>query len=267
MDKMTDVLTSLVPDIEYYIYRRCHVDWVILSSVIEFHDLSYIMSGEGVYLINGVEYPVAAGDVIYVPPGSERQAWTAYNNPMKLYASNFHLFAFNGVTNSSILPFGYVNYVGHDPKLINLYAQLTRVWTGKEALYQLDARAMLVCIINELARRLCLNKPINHIDKRIERIKDFIGENFHKPLSMTAMAEMVGLSPVYLGVLFSRHEACSVHEYINKVRINHAHEILQTEKLSIKEIAYSCGFTDPFYFSRMFKKYRGISPSDVRRCL
>jgi YesN/AraC family two-component response regulator len=77
------------------------------------------------------------------------------------------------------------------------------------------------------------------------------------------LAKLVGLSPVYLGALFSQKEACSVKEYINKIRVQNAYEIIRTERLSVNNVALDCGYTDAFYFSRVFKKYMGVSPSKV----
>jgi AraC-like DNA-binding protein len=214
-----------------------------------------VANGAGCYLIDDVRYNVSAGDLIYIPPDKKRQAWTDADSPLEVYAINFFL--------EDRLPFGYINPLGYDPKLISFFSQLTRCWTEREELYQLDAGALTLQIICELYRRLCMNKPVNHLDDRIEKVKNYINENYQEKLNLSCLAKLVGLSPVYLGALFSQKEACSVKEYINKIRVQNAYEIIRTERLSVNNVALDCGYTDAFYFSRVFKKYMGVSPSKV----
>jgi AraC-like DNA-binding protein len=206
-------------------------------------------------MIDDVRYEVSAGDLIYIPPDRKRQAWTAANSPMELYAINFFL--------DDLLPFEPVSPLGYDPKLISYLSQLTRCWTEREEMYLMDAGALTLQIISELYRRLCMNKPVNHLDDRIEKVKNYINENYQEKLNLSNLSKLVGLSPVYLGALFSQKESCSVKEYINKVRIQNAYEIIRTERLSVNNVALDCGYTDAFYFSRVFKKYMGVSPSKV----
>jgi AraC-like DNA-binding protein len=260
-----DSYDTFIPNVEYYVYRKCWPDWVIGSCVTDFHDLSYVVAGEGIYWINGVETRVAAGDVIYIPPGNLREARTFPEALMEIYAINFIVLPFGDTANDDVLPFDYVNHIGYDPKVLSLFKQLTRVWMEKEELYQIDARSLAMLIISELLRRLFKDKLIKPVDSRIESVKDYINEHYQSPLSVPLLAKETGLCPVYLGALFMRYEACSISEYINKIRINHALEILRVKKLSVKETAYACGYADSFYFSRLFKKYTGIAPSQVKK--
>jgi AraC-like DNA-binding protein len=244
-----------IPEIVYYVHRKCSADWVIEAKANDFHDITYVVSGAGCYLIDGVSCDVSAGDLIYIPPDKLRQAWTTADSPMEVYAVNFFT--------ENVLPFEYINPLGYDPKLIAYFSQLTRCWTEREEMYQLDAGALTLQIICELYRRLCMNKPVNQLDDRIEKVKNHINENYQGKLNLTELAKLVGLSPVYLGALFAQKESCSVKEYINKVRIQNAYEIIRTEHLSVNNVALDCGYTDAFYFSRVFKKYMGVSPSKV----
>jgi AraC-like DNA-binding protein len=246
----------VIPEIGYCVHRKCGPEWVIVSTMIDFHDITYIVAGSGTYIVNGEVYPVTAGDILYIPPGNTRQAWTSHDNLIELYAVNFQL-------PGQVLPFGYVNDLGYDPKLAGLFTQMTRVWMEREEMYVADAGSVAMQIICELYRRVCCDKPVNRIDERVEKVKYFINENYNTELSLSGLARVAGLNPVYLGALFSRNESCTVKEYINKVRVQHAYEIIRTEKLSINDVALSCGYADAFYFSRVFKRYIGVSPSQV----
>ena len=252
-----DQLKAAMPEISYVVHRKCNADWVIENKVIDFHDLAYIISGKGVYLIDGTENEIAAGDLVYIPSGCVRQAWTSPDEPLEIYAINFEL------DPDEPLPFSFVSRIGHDTKIIDFFTRLTRVWREREALYDVEASALALQIIVELTRRLFGNKPENEGDLRIERIKDYINDNYDKPLSVPELANIVGLHPAYLGTMFMRCESCSIKEYINKIRISQAYEIIRTEMLPLNEVAYSCGYTDTFYFSRVFKKCIGVPPSQI----
>ncbi|TYA10367.1 helix-turn-helix transcriptional regulator [Paenibacillus faecis] len=65
----------------------------------------------------------------------------------------------------------------------------------------------------------------------------------------------------YINRVFTRMTGQSIMRYVNQVRINHAKELIEATHLSFGEIGYLCGLEDPFYFSKVFKKYAGVSPS------
>lgn len=258
-----DDLSDFIPEIGYFIYRKCFPGWEIIKSVIDFHDLSYVVAGKGMYYINDRELPVAAGDVLYITPGNLREAKSSLDEPMELFAINFRLIANMAVTNASVLPFQTKNKLGHDPRILYLFKQLTRVWIEKNDLYTSEARAITIQILCELIRRVYRQRPAAAFDARIEAVKDYIHEHFDLPLTLKTLAETVGLNDVYLGALFKKTEGSSISAYINKIRISHATDILIAEKATISEVAYRCGFSDAFYFCRVFKRYKGYPPSEI----
>ena len=79
--------------------------------------------------------------------------------------------------------------------------------------------------------------------------------------------EGIHLSADYLNKLFKREVGHSPHEYLVGIRMRKACSLLSSQtlgRLNIKEISDQCGFTDPLYFSRMFRKRLGLSPSRYR---
>lgn len=101
--------------------------------------------------------------------------------------------------------------------------------------------------------------------KFIDEMKNYILENFTKDISLEQVAEHVGLSPDYLGKLFKKIEGQTFTDYLIHLRMEKAKELLEQRDLSIKQIAYMVGYSDPNYFSRAFKKYVGISASQYER--
>lgn len=89
----------------------------------------------------------------------------------------------------------------------------------------------------------------------------FIQRNFSNNIDVSDIANHVGLSRSHLYRVFMRQLSLSPNEYLTQFRINQACTLIRTSGLSIGEIASSVGFDDQLYFSRVFKKLKGVSPS------
>lgn len=78
---------------------------------------------------------------------------------------------------------------------------------------------------------------------------------------------MVCVSPQYFSRLFKEETSQNFIEYLTKVRINSAKELMKRSDLSIKEICFKTGYADPNYFSHIFKKTEKLTPSEyIKRC-
>lgn len=86
-----------------------------------------------------------------------------------------------------------------------------------------------------------------------------------KSFTVQDIANEFGISEVHLRRIFKRSEYISPIKYINSLKIDKAKNMLRVSNYTIAEIAFSAGFDDPYYFSRLFKKETGISPSAYRK--
>lgn len=98
----------------------------------------------------------------------------------------------------------------------------------------------------------------------INRAKAWIKECYRQEISMEQAADYVNLSPFYFSKLFKKHVGETFIDYLTRLRIEEAKELIIRELLSLKEICYEVGYNDPNYFSRVFKKVTGMSPTDYR---
>lgn len=96
----------------------------------------------------------------------------------------------------------------------------------------------------------------------VEFVKQYVKEHYMKTIRLGDLAIVAHVSYSYLSTRFKRETGCSFTEYLVRFRINKAKEILSKEKLSCREAAERVGYTDYAQFSKMFKKYSGITPSD-----
>lgn len=99
--------------------------------------------------------------------------------------------------------------------------------------------------------------------KPLKKALDYIGENYSSQIQLTTVADECLVSPSYLSRLFSEHLDTKFIDYVNRYRINQAVILLRDRKLSIKETSFQVGYQDPNYFSRIFRKIMGVSPSDL----
>lgn len=101
----------------------------------------------------------------------------------------------------------------------------------------------------------------------MERAKVYIRQNFQKDLTLDEVSKIVDISPYYFSKLFKQETGENFIEYLTKVRMKNAEELLKDSHYSIKEICVMSGYGDPNYFSRIFKKYEGVTPSEYRERL
>jgi two-component system response regulator YesN len=100
----------------------------------------------------------------------------------------------------------------------------------------------------------------------IEKSREYIGERYSdSAISLNSVADYVGLSPNHFSTVFSQETGETFIEFLTSTRLKKAGELLRTMVTRSSEIAYMVGYNDPHYFSYVFKKNMGVSPSDYRR--
>lgn len=94
---------------------------------------------------------------------------------------------------------------------------------------------------------------------------DFVRQNYGAPLTVAGLARRAGVSERYLRGLFALHLHVSPVDFVRRVRMAKAVELIQTTELSVKEISYRCGFSSPQYFARTFRRLYGAPPCSLSR--
>ena len=99
----------------------------------------------------------------------------------------------------------------------------------------------------------------------ILKAKDYIERNYgNQDISLHTVASHVGISPNHLSTVFSQETGENFIEYLTRVRIERAKNLLSATGMKSADIAYETGFSDPHYFSFIFKKNTGLSPREYR---
>ncbi|MBU3093294.1 phosphoenolpyruvate hydrolase family protein [Clostridium sp. CM028] len=95
-------------------------------------------------------------------------------------------------------------------------------------------------------------------------VQEYVSENYMNDISFLDLATVAHVSRSYLSSLFKKKIGCSFPQYIVKFRINKAVEILERENIQLSELASLVGYHDYSQFSKMFKKYKGLSPKQYK---
>ena len=122
------------------------------------------------------------------------------------------------------------------------------------ALLSLAAEARLAALIETMGRTPRWS-PL------VARAITYIHENFGRSMSLETTAFALGISPNRLSRLFSEETGLGFSDYLIDYRIERAKEMLLQPGASIKQVSISCGYPDPNYFSRLFKKVTGLTPT------
>lgn len=98
----------------------------------------------------------------------------------------------------------------------------------------------------------------------IERIKNMIETRYHENLTISHIAKEVYLTTTYVCLIFKQETGMTLNDYLTRVRMETALDMLKDPANKLHDICYAIGYSEPSYFSKMFKKYTGLSPSEYR---
>ncbi len=147
-----------------------------------------------------------------------------------------------------------------NPVLKNIFYNIYKEVKYFDNVSELAIETMVVQSVNEMMR--ANNLQTSAKPSWVFKIKDLLYDRYNENLSLQKIALEINIHPVYLCQKFPFYFKNSFGDYIRKIRIEKAIElILNKPHLSFTEIAYTCGFSDQSHFIRLFKKYIGVTPS------
>lgn len=153
-------------------------------------------------------------------------------------------------------------------KIDKLLEEASEASKHKKEQYKLICSCRLLEVFTLLSVSACesiLNEPSDRTtaraNKNFEHVISLLHSEYPKKLTGSYFEEKTGMNFDYLNRIFKKRMGLTIFDYLNTVRINHAKELLMTSNMKSYEIASTVGFCDEYYFSKIFKKYEGISPS------
>ena len=236
--------------------------------------LLYIIDGCGSFKIEGAEYDLTPGTLIYYP------AYTPYHisadGTMLFYTLNFDFNTDRIDIKSPIIPLDCTDKLPSDNRPY-IPSELDTV------IYLSDARA-LEPYIKELYEESCggadfateaqsaliklvlikiARAKTTAASTLVERIKKTVFSN--PRLNNTDTAAILGYHPYYINAVFAKHEGVSLHKFIMQARLSRAKELITSSAISLSQIAEDCGFSSVSHLCASVRKQYGISPSKMRK--
>ncbi|NOU72477.1 helix-turn-helix domain-containing protein [Paenibacillus sp. LMG 31458] len=229
--------------------------------------LAYIADGVGTYQVNGEPVQkVDKGSLFFVWPGAkfaygplEGASWEEYY--IDIAGSRLLEFEERGLIKK-----GEVMQVGSDPEWVRRLETLASLLESGIPANSDRASMQLESLLYEFSLMTDGSHASNKSNKNFH-VTDDIAHHIYDPIDAEAIARRHNLSVSTLRRLISSHTGYPLNEYIHRLKISEAKKILVNTSASIKEIALSLQYTDVYYFSRLFKKYAGVSAKKFRESI
>lgn len=278
MEENDPLVSSLfITDIGYYPMAEHHHR--IRTEGINQYVLIYCIDGNGWYSLRGKTYQVASNQYFILPAGipheygaTEGERWTIYwvhfrGEHADIYAEGADKpqdvrVALNSNINNRNNIFEEILSTLHDGEGIEdlRYASSLLHYYLASLRYLRQYRNTARYNTNNSNLSFSNNKNKEVVDAAIH----FMKENIERRITLQDILDYVGYSSTHFSTLFKKQAGDSPLAYFNRLKIEQACHMLQTTNLHINQICYKVGIEDNLYFSRLFSKMMGMSPSDYR---
>lgn len=153
---------------------------------------------------------------------------------------------------------------GDNTKIISFVQQLIESYSMLGSMATFKTKTLFMNLVEAILVSAKM-KVLDTASEKMEQVLQYIHKNHAKQLSITKIAEEFGVERRRFADLFEQHTGMSPSSYLTEYRIRRAKELLQSCDSTIAEIAECVGYVDCFYFSRVFKKCTGMSPTIYRK--
>ena len=136
---------------------------------------------------------------------------------------------------------------------------------GYMSIYRQQNTSQIVTWLKTFSNGICEffdERTKDYKNRIVFDVKNYINEHISEKLTLNQLAAQFGISTSYLSQLFGRYSNLGFIEYVNYSKVQEAKRLLKEEHLKIYEVADIMSFGSEFYFSKVFKKVEGISPSE-----
>lgn len=226
----------------------------------------YTLAGEGRLLYKKKEQRIIPGQLMMLVAPGDYKYWLPPS-------SEYWMFVFVSLGGKDVVNF-FNHLIDEFGPLVNLPPEspaiqfafeicrrarsnrIESVYTASELAFRLAAK---------LGHELCHSQKEEALPASIKAAREFCIRNYSSSISVSDMADAAELSLSYFTTLFEKKMGITPHSYLEKVRIEHACQLLENSEMSIKAVAYATGFQDPNYFAKAFRRFVGMTPSAFSR--
>lgn len=235
----------------------------------------YIEKGNAIIHCNSQSIPVHSGDLVvtnYNDVHYQENCCTHLVESYIMFNLTFLLNSKDDVCQTKYIRpllqnhLRFQNKIENDSELVEQLMILINEYERKEPGYELLIKAGLYHVLAMLFRSYAIpvtDKIKNRPQYQLQSVIKYVDEHYDQKITLQDLAAMANISPPHLCRLFKSITGMPPIAYINYLRINAAEKLLQESHLSVNEVALYVGFNDSNYFSRLFKKYKNITPTSI----
>lgn len=230
-----------------------------------------IAAGKGTLCIDDQAYKLEEGSIILLPAHSDAVLVAELPHPLHAYKlairgikQNSGSAAVAMMQNSEIASNTAVHIYEDEPGIV---ADLEELYTHRLPVSEMR-HVQNQIIFHQLIHRLLERQNAeleNDEQPSMERSIVYLEHHFTEKIKREQLAKAAGVSTSHFSVLFKQHTGFSPSEYLSRLRVHRAKELLINGSSTLREIALKVGYKDEFYLSRRFKQHTGISPSDFTK--
>ncbi|MDJ0286548.1 MULTISPECIES: AraC family transcriptional regulator [Bacillus] len=229
--------------------------------------LLFNISGSGLLTLNDQRWRLKNLTLYTMMPGETFMLKTEPHQKHELYLFRFQMYTPQGQSIEevsteqarsllNVWQFIDISSIEH---IHSLLSDMTTEWQKPESISFFRSQTLFQQLILQL---FTLHKEdICDTTHALFKTKQYIDQHSEEPLSLTSLSHMAGISANHYSELFKKHFDVSVTDYITKKRLARAKQFMAKGHAKLKDIAQDIGYQDPYYFSRIFKKKTGITPS------
>ena len=227
------------------------------------HDyyIMYMTEGNMLVRLDNTETTIAEGQLLIIKPETEYEYISDENKPINYLWIHFSGKRAGELISEYGLEVNEVQNVGVHSRLADSWCRMFYEFIMNDRFFKENS----ICILKEILAAFSRYKNDKSRSRRVLKSIIYIHEHYSEDLTVEQLAEMEGLSRAHYRTCFREAAGVSPKEYIIDRRIEAACAILEEQDRSIQETAQLVGYSDVYYFGRIFKKKMGISPGKYRK--
>lgn len=246
------------PDPAWTTPRRSYID--PLS-----HILVYALSGRARYEFEGAGLGIRGGDVMFFPRGMPHTGASVAEDPWEFISVGFEAQALHGDIDAQLGSLRRHWRGAVTDRVRPLLSELHVAWNDQKPGYLVRCRSLVMSSLYALIREDTQPHLYSPHSQKIVEIIAMMREGFDQTFSVESLARQAGLSASHFRHLFKEFTGLTVKEYHHRIKVSRAKELLLSGECNVTEAAARTGFSDIYYFSRLFKKVAGASPSEYTK--
>ena len=226
------------------------------------YQIIYVYKGCVHLLDKGKIEKIDSGNIILYKP-NERQIYKyKFEDDPEIYWIHFTGYDIENILEQYHI---YSKYIGHTPSIKRIFHEIILELQLKKPYFHDIVNSNFIKLLAIFNRTYSLNNKETKSNFAIDELIVLLNQDYNKDWTITKMADFCNLSIYYFSRLFKEHTGTSAMIFLTRLRLNKAKELLMLKDNRISDIAFAVGYSDPLYFSKLFKKYEGISPKKYKK--